>query len=328
MSSPHLAEPTPVIAAKNIPYFPGANRLQTLSIYLPATSSNESLIGTPAFSLSQTDVAAHTLVHIHGGAWRDPNLTSASIEATVAHAFYKKDGESPITAVAAMDYTISPTQHPLFHPYDPIKENHSDPAREAVHPMHVRDVLHGFELLRSSGLKDDSYILSGHSAGACLGCQVTLQPPSHYGLDSTLAPPRPAAFLGMNGLYDLQQLVHGLGPLHAQIKDDYRTFLSVAFGEDEAKWTAASPARFDVDDIMEQVNHGKAPKLVVLDQSIEDQLVPTNQRDRMVVQLEQVPGIKVVKGQRLTGKHSDPWREGGMIWDSVLDVLKLLQGSA
>lgn len=178
-----------------------------------------------------------------------------------------------------------------------MKENHSDPAREAVHPAHVRDILSGFALLRQFGLTDDSYILTGHSAGACLGCQATLQPPSHYNLHDVPSPPRPAAFIGCNGLYDLEQLVHDLGQSHAHLKNDYNTFLSIAFGDDQSKWPLASPARFDVDDVSKRVEQGEAPRLMVLDQSSEDQLVPMNQRERMVMQLEQVRGMKVVRGE-------------------------------
>lgn len=178
-----------------------------------------------------------------------------------------------------------------------MKENHSDPAREAVHPQHVRDVLSGFSLLRSFGLTDKSYILSGHSAGACLCCQAIFQPPSYYDLQELPSPPCPAALVGLNGLYDLEQLVHGLGPSHKHLKDDYNTFLSVAFGDDQLRWSLASPARFDVDEIAKRVEQGQAPRLVLLDQSSEDQLVPVNQMERLITQLEQVQGMNVVRGR-------------------------------
>lgn len=131
----------------------------------------------------------------------------------------------------------------------------------------------------------------------CLACQATLQPPSYYDIDDIPSPPRPAALIGCNGLHDLEQLVHGLGPSHAQLKNDYNAFLSIAFGNDQSKWPLASPARFDVDDVGKLVEDGKAPKLMLLDQSSDDQLVPMNQRERMIVQLEQVRGMKVVRGE-------------------------------
>ena len=61
-------------------------------------------------------------------------------------------------------------------PYDAIKDNHTDLAREAVHPQHVSDTLHSLALLSSLGLTSGSYVLSGHSAGACLALQSVLQP--------------------------------------------------------------------------------------------------------------------------------------------------------
>lgn len=328
VASPHLAHPVSVVAAKDIPYLPNANRLQNLSIYLPQTSETSDLIGTPANSLpnhdSQSLLPRHH-VHIHGGAWRDPQLTSESIEPAVAHAFSATDGSAPITAVASINYTVSqfPT-HPTL-PYDAIKDNHSDPAREAKHPQHVSDVLHGFALLRSFGLTDQSYILSGHSCGACLSFQATLQPPRHYGLENLPDAPCPAALLGLNGLYDLPELVNELGASHEHLRDEYEMLLSNAFGTDKDKWPAASPARFDPAEIAERVRENKAPRLIVLDQSTEDQLVPMNQRERLEANLSKVSGLRVVEGHRCTGMHEAPWEQGVMIWESLQDIFRLLQ---
>jgi kynurenine formamidase len=149
VTSPHLAHPVSVVAAKDIPYLPNSNRFQNLNIYLPETSETSSLIGTPANSLPNPDSQSFLpryLVHIHGGAWRDPQRTSSSIEPAVAHAFSATNVSATIIAVASINYTISqfPT-HPTLA-YDAIKDNHSDPSREAIHPQHVSDVLHGFAL--------------------------------------------------------------------------------------------------------------------------------------------------------------------------------------
>ena len=72
VSSPHLPQPIPVIAAKKVPYFANANRLQNLNVYLPATGSTSELVGTPVASIPVADPNSstpRTLVHIHGGAW-------------------------------------------------------------------------------------------------------------------------------------------------------------------------------------------------------------------------------------------------------------------
>jgi kynurenine formamidase len=335
VTSSDLAHPVSVVAAKNISYLPHANRLQNLSIYLPRTSETSKLIGTPSNSLPNPDsesLLPRYHVHIHGGAWRDPQLTSASIEPAVAHAFSAIDVLAPISAVASINYTVSPFNyaapptmpHPPV-PYDPIKDNHSDPAREAIHPQHVSDVLHGLALLRSFGLTDQSYILSGHSCGACTAFQAILQPPRHYGLEYLPDAPCPAALLGLNGLYDLPSLVNGLGGSHEHLSDDYEMLLSSAFGADKSRWLAVSPAQFDPADIAERVREGKAPRLVVLDQSTEDQLVPMNQRARLETNMSKVSGLQVVEGYRCTGKHAAPLEQGVMIWESLQDVFGLLR---
>ncbi|MGW3865283.1 hypothetical protein ACWEDZ_27915 [Streptomyces sp. NPDC005047] len=341
VASPHLDRRIPVIAAKDIPYIPNANRLQNLSIYLPQTPQTAALIGTPVTSLPGTDSTARHpryLVHIHGGAWRDPRLTSASIEPTVAHAFsggvLPGEGPIPVTAIASLNYTVSQINYPVPPvmanppvPYDAIMDNHTDLAREAVHPQHVSDVLHGLTLLGSLGLADGSYILSGHSCGACLALQSVLQPPRHYGLGHLPEPPRPAALLGLNGLYDLPALAaaDGLGASHAHLRDDYEKLLSRAFGADKDAWPDASPASFDPASIAGRIREGKAPQLVVLDQSTEDRLVPMNQQERLTATLAKAAGLRLAQGQRLTGNHAAPWEEGVMIYQSLLDALQLLR---
>ncbi|MEU4657637.1 hypothetical protein AB0G32_27500 [Streptomyces sp. NPDC023723] len=336
VASPHLDRPIPVVAAKDIPYIPHANRLQNLSIYLPRTPQSAALIGTSVTSLPGADSPSQYpryLVHIHGGAWRDPRLTSASIEPAVAHAF-SGGGSTPVTAIASLNYTVSQINYPVPPvmanpplPYDAIKDNHTDLAREAVHPQHVSDVLHGLALLGSLGLADRSYILSGHSCGACLAFQSVLQPPRHYGLGHLPEPPCPAALLGLNGLYDLPALAtaDGLGTSHAHLRDDYEKFLSRAFGTDKDAWPDASPAGFNPASIAGRIREGNAPRLVVLDQSTEDQLVPMNQQERMTATLAKATGLRVTRGHRLTGNHAAPWEEGIMIYQSLLDTLQLLR---
>lgn len=328
VSGPH-AQPVQVVAAKDIPYILKNNRLQTLNIYLLKTTETSMLIGGPVAALPISNTGTKLPgwhVHIHGGAWRDDLLTAKSIEAYVARAFSSVD--TPIHGIASINYTNSPFPNvPAWlttTPYDPIKNNHSDPAREAVHPQHISDVLYALAFLRSYGLVDGSYILSGHSAGACLAFQVILQPPSHYGLENSLEPSRPAAVIGLNGLYDLPNLVCGLGSSHAHLVHDYETFLGIASGGDKSKWPVASPALFDTNRISGRVKEGKVPRLVMLDQSKEDQLVPMNQSESFVDRLKNVHGLQVVRGHRCVGKHAAPWEQGIMIWETIQDSLNVL----
>jgi kynurenine formamidase len=264
-------------------------------------------------------------VHIHGGAWRDPLNDARSIEPAVAHAFSDFDDSSPIVAVASLNYSLS--QFPA-HPsdsYDAVDNQHSDPAREAVHPQHVSDIFHGLAFLRSLGFHDRSYILTSHSSGATLALQATLQPARYYGLEDIPEGPCPAAAVGLNGVYDLPALVHGLGPSHQSLGGGYKTMLSNAFGPDERKWSIASPAQFDPVQVAERVRADKAPRLVMLDHSEDDQILPVNQRERIEANLRKVSGLRVVVGNRCTGKHAEPWQQGFMIWESVRDAVRMLQ---
>ncbi len=75
----------------------------------------------------------------------------------------------------------------------------------------------------------------------------------------------------------------------------------------------------------EQVRDSRAPRLVVLDESTKDQLVPMNQRERLEAKLDEVEGLQLTRGHQCTGSHAAPWEQGVMIWDSIRDVLGLLQ---
>lgn len=55
------------------------------------------------------------------------------------------------------------------------------------------------------------------------------------------------------------------------------------------------------------------------------ELVPMNQKDRLEANLSTVSGLHVVKGHRCTGLHAAPWELGVPIWQSVNDILRLLQ---
>ena len=328
VTSPHLAQSVPVIAAKSIPYVRDSNRLQNLSLYLPQTSETLPLIDRSVTSLPSSGAPSgipRYQVYVHGGAWRDPLLDAGSIEAAVAHAFSAFDESSPIVAIASLNYSLS--QHPSHPsaPYDANKDHAIDPAREAVHPQHVRDVLHGLALLQSLGVRDHSYILTGHSSGACLVLQAALQSPGYYGIEDIPEIPCPAAALGLNGVYDLPALVHSLGAAHEHMSGEYKMLVSNAFGADESRWPGASPAHFDTAQIAERVRVGRAPRLVVLDHSDEDQLLPMNQLERLQANLRKVNGLRVIRGNRCTGKHAAPWEQGFMIWDSIRDVLRKLR---
>lgn len=327
LAIPHEARRTPIIAARNVPYTVEANERQNLNVYLPRTAQSLHLVEKPFNTLPHVqneEALPRWHVHIHGGAWRDPLLRSRSIETEAAIAF--SDESRLIDGIISIDYTLSPfPTHPSL-PYDMTKGDRDDPSREARHPQHVSDVLNAFRLLRSLGLNDGSYILTGHSAGACLAFQSHLMLPDHWGV-ALPRPPRPAALVGLNGLYDLPDLVYRLGDSHEHLSEVYKDLLAQAFGSDEIQWSIASPARLDTKQLDEKICKGEAPPLVLIDQSTEDQLVPTNQADTMESKLRQVRGLKVVRGQRCKGAHAAPWEGGQIIWDTLKDVFALLTGT-
>ena len=327
VSSPKLDQRVPVVAALDVPTTPGANRFQSVDLYLPLTDRTRDLVGSPVGPFLETvRQQAHpdTLVHIHGGAWRDPDLTGRSIEATVAHAF--RDEHSPIRAVASLNYTISPFPTHPTQPYDAATAAERDAAREAVHPDHLRDVLQGLRFLRSLGLGERSYVLSGHSAGACLAAQAALLGPEAFGLDPELTPPTPAALYGVNGLYDLLDLVDSPGPEHEHVAEQYESLLAHAFG-DRSRWAAASPSRLVPAVVSDRLERGRVPRIVVLDQSDADQLVPMNQIETMQGALAAVPGLLVARSHRAHGPHAMPWEDGLMLWTAILDIVRTLGAS-
>lgn len=257
LASPNEARRTPAIVARNIPYATDANARQNLNIYLPRTETFSHLAGKPFTKLphpQNREGLPVWHVHIHGGAWRDPLLRSSSIEADAAIAFAEE--RLSIEGIVSIDYTLSP------FPSHPVKGDQEDSSRNATHPMHFSDILHAFTFLQSSGLVDDSYILTGHSAGACLAFQAILLPPQRWGIDVG-RPPRPAALIGLNGLYDLPSLVYDLAAPHDHLAGVYKDLLIHAFGSDEAHWSTASPARLDPKQSRDGLQKEETPKVVL-----------------------------------------------------------------
>ncbi len=334
VASPSKDLPVRVVAARGVPYHKGANRLQSLTVYLPATPPNLELVGRPVTRLPQSmgqPTFPRFWVHVHGGAWRDPHVTAASVEPSVALAFEKERTVHELDAIVSLNYTVTKFPSHPDDPYDPDAANHSDPAREAVHPQHVHDVLSGLTLLRGLGMKDNSYVMSGHSCGACLAFQIALQTPAFYGIHDVEEPVTPAALIGLNGLYDLPNLVYSLDPAHEALGSEYRTMLSNAFGKDEDLWAAVSPSRFDPGQIARRLKAGRAPGILLLDQSEDDQLVPMNQLEQLDETMRLVEGMTVVRGTRARGYHALPWESGEILWNSVhdtLDVMKAHRGYA
>ena len=88
------------------------------------------------------------------------------------------------------------------------------------HPSHEDDVIAALNYLKQEyGMK--TYVLVGHSAGACLAFQ------SHDSVSGC------KGIIGVEGIYDLTELVDEY--------PEYRYFVEEAFGKDKSVWQEASP---------------------------------------------------------------------------------------
>nr|POE71348.1 kynurenine formamidase [Quercus suber] len=279
----------------DIPYSDHSN-LNTLDLWIPRP-----------LPTSTSDPSDHQLwlIFIHGGAWRDPCITSASIRHTQEYLLAHQPATvSRLSAIASLNYRLSPNPAHPTHPSDP-----ADPARNAHHPDHITDVLAAvLHLQRTYGF-GARYLLVGHSCGAMLAMQLAMK--RYWGaqyeatdaLELNVVPPR--AVLGVEGLYDLPALVaaHAREPM-------YRAFVTGAFGGDEEQWNAVSPAHAAFGN--EEWEEGR---LVVLAQSHEDELVEWEQTALQERRLKEEGWVQGGKERRLEvlelkGTHNQVWEQG------------------
>ena len=205
------------------------------------------------------------VVYIHGGAWRDPGITSASFERTVHSSLHgdtrifpstPKDANalksclhhtSKIAGFASLNYSLC--AYPS-HPKDPaFKSPYVGPvypSRLAQHPDHLNDVMAGIRCLQDLFGFTENYVLCGHSCGAALAFQCVKgshdllphwpivpnrgQMPGKYPLP-TIA--EPLAIIGLNGIYNFPSLVDKLPERLCHLLPAYTEFLTEAFGKSE-----------------------------------------------------------------------------------------------
>jgi pimeloyl-ACP methyl ester carboxylesterase len=240
------------------------------------------------------------IIYIHGGAWRDPCISSTSFTKTQSNLLASLIN-SKISGYASLNYRLSP--YPS-HPTDP--SNPSDPARNARHPDHINDVLTGILYLQEAYGFEDRYILVGHSCGATLAFQAAMkrywgtQYESTFALSLNVVPP--LAIVGLEGLYDLPALVvnHSDQPV-------YRDFVTNAFGP--SGWDSVSPTNADFDESWPD------GKLAVLAYSKNDSLVEEGQWERMKEALEMQGWEHGKDGRKVSffevrGEHDEVWETG------------------
>ncbi|KAK4146422.1 Alpha/Beta hydrolase protein [Dichotomopilus funicola] len=316
--------PSPIGWLKSgIPYLPPTDALQlhTLDVWVP-NHDNTNVPPDPLSPSSPSEAGGTWIVYIHGGAWRDPFITSASFAPAAGyllhHAAEHAAGSGappPLAGLVSINYRLSP------HPSHPAPR---DPSRQARHPDHIADVLAALSFLGrvciiKGGAVKTNWILAGHSCGATLAFQAVMHP-ARWKLSSSSSShvlPPPRALVGFNGLYDLAGFVAAPPLAYAHLRDAYREFTTAAFGGDEDGWRAVCPASAGGQWVQEWP---PTKKSVVLVQSREDSLVPWDQIDAMHARLADEGGVNVTVVES-DGDHDDAWKKGGRMADILWGVV-------
>lgn len=299
--------PRTYISYLKIPYTSPPLPLRTLDIHIPTIPSS-----TPSY----------VLVYIHGGAFRDPFITSQSILSFLP--FLLPSSSSPtshnIAAIASINYRLSP--YPS-HPTDP--SNPADESRNAKWPDHLADVRRAINwLFSSSDGKDDCQrgkypplpargcILIGHSVGATIAFALALG----LGLDAAsdtdaerTSKVKFKAIVGVEGIYDFT----ALRDAHLEFKDIYEEFTTAALGDESSKeWEKANIAR-----MIREGREVEGVEVVMLGQSRRDELVEWGQLEIMTQALKGRGWGEGDKGKEkeisvieLSGGHDEIWEKG------------------
>ncbi|KAL8879528.1 MAG: hypothetical protein Q9198_002876 [Flavoplaca austrocitrina] len=293
----------------NIPYTSPATSLQTLDLHI---------------SIYPPSYPSCTIIYIHGGAFRDPLITSKSILPSLPFLFpstsisptsklpsinHDKDGsdgsnnsgqrENHIAAIVSVNYRLIPYPTHPTHPCTP-----SDEDRNVKWPDQVNDVRAAIEWLSSSSDSADELgeeqgrysrltsqseiILVGHSVGATIAFALALE--LGYSDDADRddvegLKDKIKAVVGIEGIYDFT----ALRDAHLDYRSIYEDFTNGAFGaEADGNWEKGNVIRM-IADGMEM----SKTAVVVLGQSREDELVEWSQIEMM--------------GQALREKY---WRKG------------------
>ncbi|GAA5991776.1 hypothetical protein JCM10908_001137 [Rhodotorula pacifica] len=209
-----------------------------------------------------SNASSPLLVFIHGGAWRWE--AKSDFVNTLAPALVRHTG----LPVAFVDYRLTP---------------------EVVHPVHIQDVIAGFELLTGPLLPCEDgeakwdrsrLVVAGHSAGAWMATTLVLRPPQ--GHESYRVPDKVRhaieRIIPVVGIYDLISTLD-------EYPDYGPEFIDEAFGTDRESYKLESPARWS------RYDDEAANKLrILVIQSREDELVSPRQARVLVRRLRQIYG--------------------------------------
>ncbi|KAG5977998.1 hypothetical protein E4U55_006437 [Claviceps digitariae] len=289
----------PMWQKSQVDYVSLPNQLQHVDVWVPAkyTPCPKTL---PPSWLPDPDTL--WVIYIHGGAWRDPLITSASFIPTLKNlsSAWLQSRKTPV-AFASISYSLSPYPDHPTHP-----SGRCDYSRNASHPKHILDVLEAISFLQSRANFGNNYILAGHSCGATLAFQAAMNPVRWgAGMPKNFIK-APLMVLGVNGLYDMAQLTENPGGQYNKYRQIYADFTRNAFGDDVDLWRAISPAF--VENWATEWPDGRHVMIV---QGKKDNLVPYRQGERM---MDSLLGSKadrlVVELADGDGEHDEIWQKG------------------
>lgn len=275
-------------ASKFTSYSYGDNVLQSYDVYLPSETSAASS-------------EKYWIIYIHGGFYRDLAQNATTVEAAIADLEANSPDvlEGQVAGIASLNYRL--TALPGVQPDDtPPNE-----LQQARWPDHLNDAIAAVKDLGERYPIDGKYVIGGHSVGAQMSFLAALETLK----DDSI--PKPAAVLGISGIYDYPQL-HVTHP-------EYDVLVLNAMREDQL--VEASPSKVDAEKYV-----ALGLEAYVIAHSRNDGLVPWDQVEAIEATLGTVPELKekttVVE---LDGQHNEIWRGGVQLAKAFTETLSVLQ---
>ncbi|KAL0932856.1 uncharacterized protein CTRU02_211819 [Colletotrichum truncatum] len=275
-------------SAKTTSYSYGSNILQSYDVYIPSSTDSGSAIDK------------YWIVYLHGGFYRDFAQNSTTIEAAIAslEANSSYTLSNRIAGIASLNYRLSALPG--------VQPNNTPPheLQNARWPDHLNDAVAAIKDLGKRYPIDGKYVLGGHSVGAQISYLTILETLKDESL------PKPAAVLGVSGIYDFPQL-HITHP-------DYDYLVLNAMRKDQL--LDASPAKVDPKDYA-----ALNLKAFVVAHSRNDGLVPWDQVEAIETTLGTLPELEEKTAVvELDGQHNEIWRGGVQLAKAFLETLARL----
>ena len=244
------------------------------------------------------------IIYIHGGYFRDPNVTSTSFLPALS-LLASSSVANEIVGYASLNYRLSKHErYPQDETNTPTYE-----LRNALWLDHFNDVRAAIAHLQRKYSFGSNYLLVGHSVGATMALLYTLGALTPSEVE--IPPPRivpPTAVLGVSGIYDIEAL-HKSFPGYIDITSN-----AIPKPQDHV---TASPARRPISEFW--------TKTIILAHSHDDGLVDWQQVDLMREIFEQKPQeggtVKSVRVVEIHGKHNEIWEKGTELATAISEAL-------